>query len=236
MFTGLIREIGTLRRIGGGDQLSRLEIHAPAMARRVGEGDSLAVDGICLTVTAVRGELVRVDAARETRRVTTLAGWRRGRRLHLEPSLRAGDAIDGHLVLGHVDGAGRILAVERRGGSVDMTVHCGEELARWLMPKGSVAVDGVSLTVDAGPHRDRFRVNLIPHTLRWTTFGEARPGRAVNLEMDVLVKAARRGRTAEALRGLQPTDPASREAPPAGGRVPSLAYILDRGFNRRGNS
>ena len=177
MFTGLIREIGTLRRLTGGSGLSRLEIRAPETARRLGEGDSLAVNGICLTVTGVRGDTVRVDAAAETRRVTTLTGWRSGQRLHLEPALRAGDALDGHLVLGHVDGVGRVHTVRREGESLFLTVHCGAELAQWLMPKGSVAVDGVSLTVDAGPHTDRFTANLIPHTLRWTTFAEVRPGR-----------------------------------------------------------
>jgi riboflavin synthase alpha subunit len=236
MFTGLIREIGTLRSLSSGPQLSRLEIHAPATAPRVGDGDSLAVDGICLTVTAVRGELVRVEAAAETRRVTTLTGWRVGRRLHLEPSLRAGDPIDGHLVLGHVDGTGRVVALERRGASVNLTVRCGEELARWLMPKGSVAVDGVSLTVDAGPHVDRFTVNLIPHSLRWTTFAAARPGRVVNLEMDVLVMAARTGRTAEALAGLGVSGAENAAGPASRASVSSLASILDRGFNRRGRS
>jgi riboflavin synthase len=156
-----------------------------------------------------------------------------GRRLHLEPSLRVGDAIDGHLVLGHVDGTGRVARVARHGGSVDLVVHCGEDLARWLMPKGSVAVDGVSLTVDEGPHVDRFTVNLVPHTLRWTTLGDARPDRAVNLEMDVLVKAARSGRTAEALGAWKVAGDRGLAPAPERGTVPSLASILDRGFDRR---
>ncbi len=234
MFTGLIREIGTLRRHTGGGAMSRLEIHAPETARRVGEGDSLAVNGICLTVTAIRGETIRVDAAAETRRVTTLADWRAGRRLHLEPALRVGDALDGHLVLGHVDGVGRVHAVRREGQSLFMTVHCGADLAQWLMPKGSVAVDGVSLTVDAGPHTDRFTVNLIPHSLRWTDFARVRAGRSVNLEMDVLVKAARTGRTAEALSSLGSKNDDRDAASGRSGSVPSLAAILDRGFHRRG--
>jgi riboflavin synthase len=187
MFTGLVREIGVLRRFtpGGG-----LVLAAPQTAPRLAGGDSLAVDGICLTVTGVQGELVSVDAAAETRRVTTLGSWRIGRRVHLEPALRLGEALDGHLVMGHVDGVGRVTAVRRAGGSWFLTVSCGRDLARWLVPKGSVAVDGVSLTLDEGPHDDRFTVNLVPHTLQQTTFAGARAGRRVNLEMDLLVKAA----------------------------------------------
>jgi riboflavin synthase len=187
MFTGLVREIGVLRRAtsGGG-----LVIAAPQTASQLQSGDSLAVEGICLTVTGVDHDLVSVDAAAETRRVTTLSSWRSGRRVHLEPALRVGQALDGHLVLGHVDGVGRVTTVRRAGASWFMTVRCGRDLARWLLPKGSVAVDGVSLTVDEGPHDDCFTVNLVPHTLRQTTFAAARAGRPVNLEMDMLVKAA----------------------------------------------
>jgi len=188
MFTGLVREIGVLRRASA---TGGLVIAAPQTAPHVQSGDSLAVDGICLTVTGATRDLVCLDAAAETRRVTTLASWRRGRRVHLEPALRLGQALDGHLVLGHVDGVGRVTAVRRAGASWFMTVHCGRDLARWLLPKGSVAVDGVSLTVDEGPHRDAFTVNLVPHTLQQTTFAGARAGRKVNLEMDMLVKAAR---------------------------------------------
>jgi riboflavin synthase alpha subunit len=249
MFTGLIREIGTLRRVTSGAELSRLEIRAPRTAGEVAPGDSLAVQGICLTVTATAGERVTVEAAAETRRVTTLRRWRAGQRLHLEPALRAGQALDGHLVLGHVDGTGRIAGLRRQGDSLFLTVVCGRELARWLLPKGSVAVDGVSLTVDAGPHTDRFTCNLIPHTLQWTDFARARVGAPVNLEMDVLVKAARTGRSADVLAGLgggdhpaagratTPRDPAPAAdhtaGAGAGGRVRSLDWILDRGFGRK---
>lgn len=231
MFTGLIREIGVLRRRTGGARLVRLAINAPATAPQLQAGDSLAVNGICLTVTGVRGALVEVDAAVETLRATTLASWRVGRRLHLEPALQAGQALDGHLVLGHVDGTGRIDRVRRAGPSLLMTVVCGPELARWLLPKGSVAVDGVSLTVDSGPHADRFTVNLVPHTLRWTDFADARRGRAVNLEMDVLVKAARTGDLRGALAAAPGAAPAMAPATP---RLATLDDLLARGFGRKG--
>jgi len=234
MFTGLIREVGVLRGVARGPQLVRLRIAAPRTAADLGPGDSLAVNGICLTVTGVRGAEVSVDAAVETLRVTTLEHWRVGRKLHLEPALRAGQALDGHLVLGHVDGTGKVARSERRGASVLLTVTCGERLAGWLMPKGSVALDGVSLTVDAGPHVDRFTVNLIPHTLGWTMFDAYRVGQPVNLEMDVLVKAARTGHSTEALAGLGALAPQRLDRGP--GSVPSLTSILDRGFRRKGTS
>jgi len=227
MFTGLIREIGTLKATRPGPRLTQLDIDAPRTAPDLGIGDSLAVDGICLTVTAVRGSAVTVEAAAETIRVTTVRRWRTGRRVHLEPSLRVGQAIDGHLVQGHVDGIGTIIGVRRAGASTFMTVGCSPDLARYLMPKGSVAVDGVSLTVDAGPHTDRFTVNLIPHSLKWTTFAGARRGRGVNLEMDVLVKAARSGRTAEAFAGLGEARPAAD-----GRHGLTLDHVLSRGFRR----
>ncbi len=193
MFTGLVREIGVLRAIGPRAGVLHLDIAAPGVAAAARPGDSIAVGGICLTVTAVRGPVFSVEAASETRRLTTLGRWRAGRRLHLEPALRAGDPLDGHLVQGHIDGTGQVTGVRPVGSDKLVTIALPAALARFLVPKGSVAVDGVSLTVDEGPHRDRFTVNLIPHTLQWTTFAELRPGRVVNLEMDVLVKAARAG-------------------------------------------
>ena len=237
MFTGLVREIGRLRAAVRRGGITRLDIVAPRSAARLGSGDSLAVNGICLTVTRRHGDLVSVQAAAETRRVTTLPRWRVGERLHLEPALRASDTLDGHLVLGHVDGVGRIVQLRRAGGSVLMSVNLAPDLVRFLMPKGSVAVDGVSLTVDAGPFAGRFTVNLIPHTLSGTTFDRARVGQDVNLEMDVLVKAARSGEPlADALRDGS----GGRPATTVGGRSrdyrssgSTLDAIYARGWRRR---
>jgi riboflavin synthase len=193
MFTGLIREIGRLKGMTPRRGVLRLDIEAPATAAAASLGASIAVNGICLTVTGVSGGRFSVEAASETRRLTTLSRWSAGDRLHLEPALRAGDPLDGHLVQGHVDGIGKVATVRKAGGGLLMTVSLPPELAAFLTPKGSVAVDGVSLTVDEGPFDGRFTVNLIPHTLEMTTFAGARVGRQVNLEMDVLVKAARGG-------------------------------------------
>ncbi len=239
MFTGLVREIGTLRAVEPRAGATGLRIAAPATAPGLAPGDSLAVDGICLTVTGVAGPVVAVEAAAETRRVTTLAGWRAGRRLHLEPALRAGDALGGHLVLGHVDGTGRLLARRAVGRALRLAFALPPRLARWLLPKGSVAVDGVSLTVDEGPFRDRFAVTVVPHTLGATRLGELRLRQAVNLEMDVLVKAARGEAPASALaldggaggdRGPA-GDAGHGAAAPAAGLTP--ARVLARGWGRR---
>lgn len=220
MFTGIIREIGVLRGLSPRGDVLRLAIAAPRTAASARLGDSIAVDGICLTVTEARPGVFAVEAAAETRRLTTLGGWRAGRRLHLEPALRAGDGLDGHYVQGHVDGAGKVLAARpARGGGRLLTVALAPGLAGYLTPKGSIAIDGVSLTVDEGPFTDRVTVNLIPHTLAVTNLGLLRAGDAVKLEMDVLVKAARgAGRIAR-------PDAMPHEAPPA---RPAAPLTLDR--------
>ncbi len=191
MFTGLIREIGTLRSVSPGAGVLRLVIAAPRTAATVAEGDSIAVGGICLTAVSAGRDSFTVEAAAETRRLTTLGSWHAGRRLHLEPALRLGDPLDGHLVQGHVDGVGTVRSLRKARGGWHLTVSYPGDLGRFLTPKGSVAVDGVSLTVDEGPFTGTFTVNLIPHTMERTTFAGLGPGDPVNLEMDVLVKAAR---------------------------------------------
>jgi len=217
MFTGLIREIGSLQAVQPARGAVRLDIRAPVTAGRVAAGDSVAVDGICLTVTRARGRVFSVSAVGETRRLTTMNRWRSGRRLHLEPALRVGDALDGHLMQGHVDGVGRVARVRKQGGSLAVTIAADAPHIALLTAKGSVAVDGVSLTVDEGPFDGQFTVFLIPHTLTETHFGGLRAGDVVNLEMDILVKAARGGNEAE------------RPAPT--GRT--MAQLLAKGFARQ---
>ena len=210
MFTGIIREIGVLRGLSPHGDVLRLAIAAPRTAATVAVGDSVAVDGICLTVTGTRPGLFSVEAAAETRRLTTLKSWRAGRKLHLEPALRAGDGLDGHYVQGHIDGIGKVTASRAaRGGGRLVTIALPAALAANLTPKGSVAVDGVSLTVDEGPFDKAFTINLVPHTLAVTNLGTMKRGDAVNLEMDVLVKAARgAGRPAWSGPGSRPASPA----------------------------
>jgi len=222
MFTGLIREIGKLKSKAPAGGVVRLRIEAPVLAASLGVGDSVAVNGICLTVTGIQGRIFSVEAATETMRLTTLSGWRSGDPLHLEPALRAGDPLDGHIVQGHVDGTGEITRLRQTGRDLLMTVALPPQLAANLTPKGSVSVDGVSLTVDEGPFQGEFTVNLIPHTLAATTFAKVRRGKKVNLEMDVLVKAARNGAAS------------GNPEPAVAGKNSGIdkEYLLARGFGR----
>ena len=193
MFTGLVREVGRLEVVRTSGPRSGIEFSAPRTAPQLRIGDSVAVNGICLTVTVVSGSRIRADVSSETRRVTTVSAWRAGDPVHLEPALRAGDAIGGHFVLGHVDGVGRVERVARAAAGAVVTVSAPRGILDELLPKGSIAVDGVSLTLDEGPFPSTFTVTLIPHTLRETRFASLRAGDLVNLEVDVLSKAARAG-------------------------------------------
>ncbi len=177
----------------------RSEAPAGAQAPLAGLGDSLAVQGCCLTVTDVSdsGATVDFDVVTETLARSTLGQVQVGQRLHVERSLRLGDSVDGHLVSGHIERTGLVLAADAGPGELRLTISCGADFAERLLPKGSVAVDGVSLTV-AVLEADRFTVALVPHTLERTTLGERRPGDAVNLEPDqigqwILRAAARSG-------------------------------------------
>lgn len=228
MFTGLVREIGTLKAVSPSGGVVRVDIEAPVTAARVALGDSVAINGICLTVTRCQGRVFSVEAVNETRRLTTLGQWRRGRRVHLEPALRVGDPLDGHLMQGHVDGLGEVGRLKKTGGGLAMTIKAAPEQLQFLTPKGSVAIDGVSLTVDEGPFDTSFTVNLIPHTLAATHFSGLRSGEKVNLEMDVLVKAVRSGDFSV----LPRLDSEAQTQQPAPKSL-TMDQLLAKGFNRR---
>ncbi len=185
MFTGIITHAGTFRGFRLGK--AALTVEAAGAADRLSPGDSLAVNGVCLTLTGKSGARLEFDVSGETLEKTTLGGLRNGARLNLELPATPSTFLGGHLVTGHVDGAGRVAAaVERRPGR-RLTVDYPPELAPWFAPKGSVAVDGVSLTVAAlGPRA--FEVELVPATLKNTTLGTLRPGDKVNLECDIIGK------------------------------------------------
>ncbi|MDX2473226.1 MAG: riboflavin synthase [Candidatus Krumholzibacteria bacterium] len=231
MFTGLVREIGTIKGARPTAGVMRLDIEAPRTAADLALGDSVAINGICLTVTAVRGRVFTVEAVGETRRLTTLGQWRSGRKVHLEPALRVGDALDGHLMQGHVDGLGKVQKLKRTGGGLALTISAGPEQRRFLTPKGSVAVDGVSLTVDEGPFAAGFTVNLIPHTLQGTNFAGLRTGDQVNLEMDVLVKAARSGEFS-GLPSLDTNSNSNSNHKSPARREWTMDQLLAKGFSR----
>ena len=187
MFTGLVREVGTVASLEGGVDGVRIEIDAPETARGAALGDSIAIDGVCLTVVAAADGRFAFDAVPETLDRTALGTLEPGSRVNLEPALRAGDALGGHYVQGHVDGVGTVRSVEPEGDGSRIWFDAPPELLRYLVEKGSIAVQGTSLTV-AGVDDAGFAVALIPHTLGATTLGALAPGARVNLEADVLAK------------------------------------------------
>ena len=191
MFTGIVQEIGTVSRIERAKGVVRVAIQAPATARGLDPMDSVSVNGACLTVVAVRGGVLVFDMIPETQRLTSLAGLRRGDRVNLEPSLTLADRLNGHLVFGHVDGIGRVQRRIERAGELTLWIRMPGALRPWIVPKGPVAVDGVSLTVGGAVRNTQFSVHLIPETLRRTTLGRRQAGSAVNLEADYIAKVIR---------------------------------------------
>lgn len=187
MFTGLIEEGGgvvEIRPVGMG---ARLVVSAAVVLDGLGIGDSVSVNGACLTAVEIDARGFAVDCVAETLRRTALGGLAVGDRVNLERPMRIGDRLDGHIVQGHVDGVGTVRRVTPEGESAVLEIEVPPELLRYIVEKGSIAVDGVSLTV-AGRDADSFRVALIPHTMSVTTLGPHALGRPVNLEVDVVAK------------------------------------------------
>lgn len=190
MFAGIVSAVGRIESAQASGDGLRLAIAAPGFGLDdVRIGDSIAIQGVCHTVVAKRGEAFEVDTSRATLEVTT--GLAAGRDVNLEKSLRLGDRVDGHLVSGHVDGVGRVVAFEELGGSARLEFEAPEALARYVARKGSIAVDGVSLTVNA-VRGARFEVNVIPHTRAVTTLGRLAAGAEVNLEVDMMARYVER--------------------------------------------
>jgi riboflavin synthase len=185
MFTGIVTHIGRVADVAArGD--TRLVIEA-AFEAAPALGASIACAGCCLTVVETGPGRFAVDASAETLSLTTLGAWMPGTRVNLERALKVGDELGGHIVSGHVDGLARLVSVSPEGGSHRLVIEAPEALARFIAPKGSVALDGVSLTVNSVEGR-RFGVNIIPHTWSATTLGGLQPGQAMNLEIDMLAR------------------------------------------------
>jgi riboflavin synthase len=195
MFTGLVRERGRIAARSGGDGGVRLVVAAPTTAAAASVGDSISVDGCCLTAVAVEDGSIAFDAVPETLSRTALAELAAGDEVNLEPALRAGEPLGGHYVQGHVDGVGRVRSVAPEGDGVRVWVDAPPELLRYCVEKGSIAVKGVSLTI-ASLDPGGFAAALVPHTLEATTLGALEPGTPVNLEADVLAKYVERLLTA----------------------------------------
>jgi riboflavin synthase len=191
MFTGLIQEVGVVHTVQPAGGKVQLRVEAPVTAPGLAVNDSIAIDGVCQTVVARTDAHFTVEAVEETLRKTTFGDLERGNRVNLEAPLRLGDRLGGHLVLGHVDCTGVVRRIETLEGSWLVHVEFPAEFGRYLIPVGSVGVDGVSLTV-ARLEGGEFTVSVIPHTLSHTTIGAYREGKRVNLEFDVLGKYVER--------------------------------------------
>lgn len=198
MFTGLITELGTAERLAEGSTSCQLTVRAQKILPGVKIGDSIAVNGVCLTVVHLQGNRFTADVMPETVRRTTLRQLQPGDRVNLEKALRPTDGLDGHIVQGHVEGVGTIREIAPEGNALAYRIETPKELLRYIVEKGSVAIDGISLTVtetdDTG-----FSVSLIPHTAKMTTLGYKSVGDSVNLETDILA------RYVEKMLGLQKT-------------------------------
>ena len=201
MFTGIVTALGTIRSIdpiGGGKDM-RLVIHAPwEDTASIALGASIACSGCCLTAVELGADWFAVDVSADTLSCTTMGTWTVGSQVNLERSLKVGDELGGHIVSGHVDGVGRTISAVPENGSVRWTFQVPVELSRFIAEKGSVAINGVSLTVNA-VRGDTFGVNIIPHTASVTSFGTLQPGDAVNIEIDMLARYV--ARLAEAQSG-----------------------------------
>ena len=191
MFTGIVQEIGTVESLTGDADGVHITLRAAAVAPSVGVGDSVALNGCCLTVTGVEGSLLHFDAVPETLSRTPLGQLAPGTPVNVEPALRAGEPLGGHLIQGHVDGTGVVRSVEPDGEGSRIRIDAAPELVRYCVEKGSIAVDGVSLTV-ASVSATSVEIALIPHTLAATTLGRVAVGQRVNLEVDVLAKYVER--------------------------------------------
>jgi riboflavin synthase len=199
VFTGLVAATGVVREADRGADGTRLTVEAGDLAAELAEGDSVAVNGVCLTATAIDGGAFSADVMAETLDRSSLGPLEAGHRVNLELPLRAADRLGGHVVQGHVDGVGTVAGIAQDGFARIVTVSADPALLRYVVQKGSIAVDGVSLTV-AAVEAAQFSVSLIPETLERTTLGAAEPGDPVNLEVDVLAKYVEKltSRTVEA--------------------------------------
>jgi riboflavin synthase len=187
MFTGIVREVGEVEAVEAGGEQVRLRIRAPETAAGTAVGDSVAVNGVCLTAVEAADGVLAFDAVPETLRRSSLGRLVSGAAVNLEPAVRAGEPLGGHFVQGHVDGVGRVRRVDAEG----VEVEAPAEVLRYCVEKGSIAVEGVSLTI-AALAGDGFSVALIPHTRAVTTLGRLREGDEVNLEADLLAKHVER--------------------------------------------
>jgi riboflavin synthase len=218
MFSGIIAEVGTVKAVEGGGEAASLRIEASPAFADVAIGESIAVNGVCLTVVDHRASTFTLDISPETLRATNLGELRPGHGVNLERALCLKDRIGGHLVSGHVDGVGSIIGKRPEANALHYDIQVSKDLMRYIVPKGSIAIDGISLTV-VTCRPDGFRVTIIPHTAVVTTIGRKALGATVNLEVDMLGKYVERALqarlegadTGDLLAALWPRDRAAGE-------------------------
>lgn len=187
MFTGIVEEIGTVNKIRQGQNSAVLEICAQTVLEDTKVGDSIAVNGICLTVTTLRPGTFTADVMHETLNRSALASLIPGSHVNLERAMQANARFGGHMVAGHIDGIGKVICIQKDDTAVWFTIQTKPEIMRYVVEKGSVAIDGISLTI-AKTGRDRFSISAIPHTVRQTILRERKEGDLVNLETDIVGK------------------------------------------------
>lgn len=217
MFTGIIEETGTLQAMTSGS----LIIKASKVLEDVHLGDSIAVNGVCLTVTAFDKNSFQVDVMAETLRRSSLGDLKKGSKVNLERAMAADGRFGGHIVSGHIDDTGTIASLKREGNAVWVTVDCSSSLLRYIAEKGSITIDGISLTV-AGLTGNGFQVSIIPHTGAETTLLEKKAGDIVNLETDILAKYLERL--------MQPAAEEENAQNKGSGRGIDLAFLAEHGF------
>lgn len=218
MFTGIIEEIGTVKQMIPGKESYRLTVSAEKVLEGTKVGDSIATNGICLTVTAIRGNSFDADVMAETVRRTNFASLHAGSRVNLERALTLSSRLGGHIVSGHIDGTGTITSMIREDNAVWITVAAKDNLLKYMIEKGSIAIDGISLTL-AYVDDECFKVSVIPHTGEETILLKKKPGDTVNLECDLI------GKYVEKLLRCQPED----ENVPASGGI-TEAFLIENGF------
>lgn len=219
MFTGIIEEIGEIKAVQNGRQSARLTIKGNVVTKDSKVGDSIAVNGVCLTATSIEGNMFTADVMAETMRRTALSKLVSGSRVNLERAMAADGRFGGHIVSGHIDGTGTIRSMKREDNAVWVEIAAEEKILRYIIEKGSIAINGISLTV-AYVDDTCFRVSIIPHTGEATTLLEEKPGNTVNLENDVI------GKYVEKL--LRPTDNMNKKEKLSSGM--NMNFLAEHGF------
>jgi len=217
MFTGIVEGLGKVVRMQSSGDAAQLVVDLGPIAGGVSPGDSVALDGACLTAANISGKTITFDVSRETLSRTAIGHLRPGAQVNLERALRAGDRLGGHFVLGHVDGVGAIAAITPSSGQVTLKLAASPEIIARLVPKGSIAVSGISLTI-AAITADSFSIAIIPHTMKNTNLPARSPGDKVNLELDII------GKYVERLLALRE----GREPPPISGITTD--FLAEHGF------